>query len=335
LALVRSFGTKTTTIPPASCYVVAGPESFFRRRAITKIVHEHLGEVDAAAAVETYNADEALPGEIFNDLQSPSLFTRERVVIVENATVFLHEQKESVLAHAEQVDHAVLLVLETDQGAKRLRLGRRLMQKAAVIECYGLFVGGVGQFLNAEARHLKKRIEPRAVQLLGARIGPDASALAGEMEKLAIYVGEKESIAAEDVEALVGGYRDFDTFELARCVVRGDSEGAFRAAKKLCDEGAVFVVIAGALSRELDRVMKMGLLLASGEPTREAAGAAGVPWWEADATAKVARSVGVEKLEDIFCLVAEADVAVKRGLVSESTALEELIARATGSLARG
>jgi len=335
LTLVKGFGTKTTTIPRASCCVVAGPESFFRRRAITAIVHEHVGATDAATAVETCDAARVSPGEIFNDVQSPSLFARERVVVVENATAILREQTENILAHAEQVDHAVRLVLDTDQGVKRLRLDRRLTQKAAVIECYGLLAGSVGQFLSAEARHLKKKIGPRAVQLLGARIGPDASALAGEMEKLAVYVGAKESIAAEDVEALVGGYRDFDTFELARCVVRRDSEGAFRAAKKLCDEGAVFVVIVGALSRELERVMRMSLLLASGEPTRDAAQAAGVPWWEADAAAKVARSVGQEKLEDVFCLVAEADVAVKRGLVSESTALDELIARATRSPASG
>lgn len=335
MALVKGFGIKTTTIPRTSCYIVAGPEAFFRRRAITQIVRKNVDKGDAAMAVETYDASEASAGDIFNDVQSPSLFVGERVIVVENATAFLQEQKEGVLAHAEQIDHAVRLVLETDQAAKRLRLGQRLVQKAAVIECYGLLAGAVGPFLNAEARHLKKKIDSRAVQLLGGRIGPDASALAGEMEKLAIYVGQRESIAADDVEALVGGYRDFDTFELARCIVRGDSDGAFRAAKKLRDEGADFVVIAGALSREIERVMKMGRLLASGEAIRDAAKAVGVPWWETDATAKVARSVGMEKLEDVFCLVAEADVAVKRGLVSESTALEELIARATGSLASG
>lgn len=300
---------------------------------MTEIVRKNVGKVDAAMAVESYDANEALPGDIFNDLQSPSLFVRERVIIVENATVFLREQKERILAHAGQVDHAIRLVLESDQGTKRLSLSRSLLQKAAVIECYGLLAGSVRQFLSAEAGHLKKKIEPQAIRLLGGRIGPDASALAGEMEKLAIYVGQKESIVAADVEALVGGYRDFDTFELARCVVRGDSDGAFRAAKKLQDEGAPFVVIAGALSRELKRVMKMSRLLSSGETPREAAAAAGVPWWEVDATANAARSVAVEKLEDIFCLVAEADVAVKRGLVSESSVLAELIARATGSLA--
>ena len=333
MPVVKGFGVRTTALPAASCYVVAGPDTFFRRRAVDTVIKKSLRNVEATMALARYDSRDVPATDILNELNAPTLFASDRVIVVTNAADIIAGHKDALCRHAAQSDHPVRLVLESDQSPSRLRLGKKLETSAVVVACYGLRGSDLPQFLQAEARRHDKKIETDAVRLLADRIGPDAAALAVEMEKLSIFVGERDVMSAEDVDALVGGYRNYNVFELARCVVRGDARGAFAAAAKLREEGAAFVMIVGALAREMQRVMTTQRCLGAGQSAREAAATVGVPWWEADTAARTARRVDPERLEDAFCALAEADVAVKKGLAVEDTVLEELIARTASRLA--
>jgi DNA polymerase-3 subunit delta len=80
---------------------------------------------------------------------------------------------------------------------------------------------------------LGKRLTPGAVRLLKDRIGDAMRQLASELEKLAIYVGDRKQIDERDVELLVAPLREEEFFELGNALGDGD---AARTLKLLEDE---------------------------------------------------------------------------------------------------
>ncbi len=64
--------------------------------------------------------------------------------------------------------------------------------------------------------HVKRRAERRG------RLGDDLRLLAGELQKLALFVGDKPQIQRADVEAIVAPVREEEFFALAEAVGEGD-----------------------------------------------------------------------------------------------------------------
>ena len=292
-----------------------------------------LRDGDAAMALMRFDAREVSSTDILNELNAPTLFASERVIVVSNAHGFIGDQKEALARHACEKGHPVRLVLETDQSPNRLRLGKKLEAAAVIVACYELRGSDIGQFLVAEARGFGKRIKPEAARVLSDRIGSDAAALAVEIEKLSIFVGEKKEISAEDVEALVGGYRNYNVFELARSVVRGDADKAYAAVAKLREDGVAFpMIVGGACRRDTT-----GDDHASGAwppdnpramPPRTPASPGG-----RRTPRRRPRDASIPGgLKTPFATLAESDVAVKKGIAVEDTVFEELIARTASGL---
>jgi DNA polymerase-3 subunit delta len=75
---------------------------------------------------------------------------------------------------------------------------------------------------------LKKRLARDAELELKNRLGDDLRLIASELEKLALYAGERAQITREDVEAIVAPVREEEFFALAEAVGEGDTAKALQ-----------------------------------------------------------------------------------------------------------
>ena len=101
---------------------------------------------------------------------------------------------------------------------------------------------------------LGKKLTDGAEKLLKDRIGDAMRQLASELEKLAIYTGDRKVIDEKDVEQLVAPLREEEFFELGNALADGD--GA-RALKLMADEfarGKHALPLAGTLNAAVRRM---------------------------------------------------------------------------------
>ena len=75
---------------------------------------------------------------------------------------------------------------------------------------------------------LKKRLARDADLELKNRLGDDLRLIASELEKLALYVGDRPQITRDDVEAIVAPVREEEFFALAEAVGEGDTAKALQ-----------------------------------------------------------------------------------------------------------
>jgi DNA polymerase III subunit delta len=199
-----------------------------------------IDAADRPFAVDRLYAGEAgaLPVDIAASCRSLPMLGDRRLVIVSRAEKIL-KPKRAAKAGAEEVmeeemaadeegaatdftpledylsspaPFATLVFVATEVDRTR-RFTKKLVEKAQVVTFGGIRTdpragsygagavgGGAQKFVQAEMAREGRSIEPAAVKMLVTRSGEDISKLRGDLERLFLYVGDRKSITAADVD---------------------------------------------------------------------------------------------------------------------------------------
>lgn len=100
---------------------------------------------------------------------------------------------------------------------KGVHLKRRAERRGRTIDTLD-----ISQLVAEELSPLKKKLARDAELELKNRLGDDLRLIASELQKLALYAGERAQITREDVETVVASVREEEFFALAEAVGEGD-----------------------------------------------------------------------------------------------------------------
>ena len=96
-----------------------------------------------------------------------------------------------------------------------------------------------------------KRPAPTARQLIHRRAGHDAAALAGELEKLCLYVGEAATIEAADVRASMRDLAESWIFDFTKALAQRQASAAIGLLRALFEQGEHPLRLLAVIAREL------------------------------------------------------------------------------------
>ncbi len=117
-----------------------------------------------------------------------------------------------------------LLILSAESVDKRTRFFKFIEKEGVVIDC-AVATGAsaaaqkgqkevLRQMVMKTLAGFQKKIQPRALEQLFERVGFHPVAVSMEAEKLALYIGDRDTITVEDLELMVGRTREDALFEL-------------------------------------------------------------------------------------------------------------------------
>jgi DNA polymerase-3 subunit delta len=161
--------------------------------------------------------------------------------------------------------------------------------------------GRVRQLVSAHG----KTITPAAVDLLSKAVGNDLLALNNELNKLSIFIADRNEIQADDVEMVVGEMKTRSIWDLCDAVLSGRTAQAFSLLGRLAESGLAAPQLTGALRWRLHRQV----------PGRGAGRAGGKP------------KIPGERLEKAFGLLYETELSVNTGSQRPRIAMTLLIDR--------
>jgi len=160
------------------------------------------------------------------------------------------------------------LLLTAAQVDKRTRLYKRFDEIGAV-----LYLGlerdksgkvsreNVLEFIGRRLGQAAKHLEPRAREMLLDRAGDDLRALQQELEKLLLFVGDRPSIRAADIEAIVTDCGEGWIFDLTRAVADRDAPAALAQLARLLSQGDHPLRLLATITSEVRRLLVARQLL--------------------------------------------------------------------------
>jgi DNA polymerase-3 subunit delta len=336
--------------PPAVALLI-GPEAYQRRQ-----VKQVLTAAFPPDAVTTHDLAEVSLAGVLDDARSLSLFAAERLIWVVNAEAALPRGRAAeadgeggiaadgdsapLAAYVKDPTPGVALVFEASrfdfEGDDKRKLERVAKFYAAVPEAVEL------RRLDARSARLEAerlaiaagaRLDAEALDLLVESLGADLARIAVEIEKLALYAGNR-AVGADDIAALVPDARASSIFALVNALGRRDRARSLEILDTLTREGEYLPLALAFLSTQF----RMALVareakLKSAQQIQGYFARLGVPMWgsRAEQVQQTAARFSQAQLERAIKLTFEADRGMRDTRPDDRIVMERFILALAGS----
>lgn len=322
---------KATNAKRQPVYALVGDEPFLKRHARERIISTAIGDEDPEFAVSVYQGDKLDFSTARNELETLPFLAPCRVVIVEGADAFVTNNRQSLEAYVAKPSSVGVLVLDVETFPENTKLAKALPEAAKIVckappayKLHDLQPWLVGW---AKSAH-KKKLGPDAAGLLLELVGSSMGLLDQELGKLAVAVGAKPEIAADDVERMVGRSKGADVFRILDAIGDGKPGEALSIVEELFSEGEDPMAVMGPLTASLRKLATVGRLLGEKMPLGPAMDAAGVPKWDKIrvGTERQIRRLGLNRLGKLTDWLVEINLGLKGGCaLPERVQVERLI----------
>jgi len=234
-----------------SINILLGDERFLIRKEIERIKHNN-----PQAEVETL--DDISPSELAEKISLPSLFSPRKIFI-------LHDFDFSGCDGSifSSMPPGVELVFVCPQHLDRRTKEFKSMEKnAEIIECRKVpewEEEKLVAWIISQANGLGKKISRTCAELLIEFVGFDLGVLSSEIEKLSVYLKDREEIKKEDIEEIVPR-TGYDAFTLSSALGEKNRKKSYEALQKLFTDREDPIALFGLISSQFRNLYKAKLL---------------------------------------------------------------------------
>jgi len=146
------------------------------------------------------------------------MLSGRRLFLIRRANRLNLGVKNALLELLKSPPSTTCLVLTAPHIDPRSAFIRDFSQVSTPVQFFPLREGEIAPWLIRRAERIGKRITKEAAYRLGFLAGENLMALSQELEKLSLYVGEREEIGEEDVLQLFTGGKTFNIFNLTNAL---------------------------------------------------------------------------------------------------------------------
>ncbi|HLS04612.1 MAG TPA: DNA polymerase III subunit delta [Actinomycetales bacterium] len=300
-----SSGLQWTEAPLAPVVLLSGPEDLLADRA-ARLISDLAHETDPSVEVTHLEAAGYERGRL-EMLASPSLFGEQKLVVVAGVEQtnddFLSEATEYVQSPAEDV----WLVLRHGGGVR----GKRLLDAVKKAQHPVVICDAIkrdsdkADFVQAEFRRARRRVDASAVRALVDALGNDLRELASACAQL--VADTAGTVTAEMVDKYYGGRVEANAFRVADAVAAGRRGEALVSLRHALATGADPVPIVAALAMKMRGLAKVAAARSRGLSARELSMAP----WQVERARKELRGWSPDGIACAISALAQADAEVK------------------------
>ncbi|HKA01409.1 MAG TPA: DNA polymerase III subunit delta [Candidatus Solibacter sp.] len=343
---------KKGTPPPA--VLLLGPEAYQRRR-----IKDAMLCAFPEGSITQHDLSEMALAEAVDDARALSLFASERLIWVLNAEAALPKGKAAaaeddgesdggpvsagdtapLTAYVADPTPGVTLVFEAsrfdfegDDKRKSDRVRKFYGGIQAVVELHRYSPNDARNEAESLVRQAGFRIEPDALDLLVESLGADIARIAVEIEKLALFAGDR-AVTTDDISALVPDARAATIFALVNALGRRDRVRSLGILDTLTREGEYLPLALAFLSTQFR------MALTACEANLKGASAVqshftriGIPMWgsRAEQVWQTVSKFTKPQLERAIGLIYKADKSLRDARPDDRTVIEQFILELVG-----
>jgi DNA polymerase III subunit delta len=300
----RSWAPGAFRIWLVTVYLLLGDDEERKARSVERLRRDR--------AVESYDASESGPEAVVSACNSYSLFGEGQFVLVKNLDAWNAAQKSVVVAYLENPSPEADLVLLGKKLGARERLLAAVKKSGEVHNLEQPTGQALVKWVTGHAQKLGLDLPEEVARELISRCSGDKMRLAGETEKLALYVGG-ERATHEDVEALCPPDVQSNIFAFVDALAAGERGRALTLLEELISTGEPPLRLTYMIRRQFNLVARARALIERGTPPKEIATELKVPPFVARKLEEQGRAVNEEDLEGALRSVLDLELGLKGG----------------------
>ena len=317
-------------------YLLYGNEPFLLMETYERLVNAALGPEEREWNLAVYDCEETPVEAALAEAETAPFFGERRVILVKNPYFFTAEKDKEVehdLAKLENYLRApapfsiVVFFAPYEKLDERKKMTKLAKEQSEVVIAAPLAEAELRAWVRRRIESQGAQASDEAIDVLLRRAGTQLSALANEIDKLALFAGSGGTIEAAAVERLVARTPEENVFVLVEQVAKRDIPGALQTFYDLLEHSEEPIKILALLAGHFRLLAQVKWLAQTGYGQTQIASALKVhPFRVKLALAQAARFSDAELTEAITELAA-ADYDVKSGAMDRRLAVELLLMR--------
>ena len=211
-----------------------------------------------------FTAKEANPEEVVTIAMTMPAMAKKRVIVIKGIDGLKARQQEALVNYLKDPSPSTCLILtaETVKVNKGSAL-YRAVAKCGHVELFNrLSTGRLAAVVKGEVKKAGKSIADEAVSRLLALTGNNLRSVRGELEKILLFVGDKQTVDLGDVEEGAADVREENAFALSDAIGKKEGARALEIFKKVSGEPPLKVV--ATITRQFRIVWKIKALRKKG-----------------------------------------------------------------------
>ena len=301
-----------------SLYLFEGTEEYIKAQALARLCSLVL-----PAGMEAMNQTELInPGadELVAAAETLPFLSERRVVIVRDCDALTTAKKaddtkaETIAAYLGKLSPATCLIFTVRGKADaRKRLYLALKKQARMVDFSPM---GDAEAANWAMRTMKaqgKRMDAAVAQKLIFTVGNDAALLRQEMDKLAAYLGDRETVTDADIDAVCVKTLECSVFQMVEAQVNGRYGEAFALLSGILTGGEDRFMVLSMLLRQYRILYHMRCLMEERAPQAQLPSLLGIPPFTVARTQSQARRYPKERLKAAYDYLFELEFLLKSG----------------------
>ncbi|MCE2972759.1 MAG: DNA polymerase III subunit delta [Sediminibacterium sp.] len=195
-------------------YWLEGEEPYFIDVLLDYAENKILTSAEAEFNLSIFYRKDADVSDIINACRRYPMFTERQVVVVREAQMM--RDVEALQPYIEKPQPSTVLVVayKDKKLDGRKQLPKIIAKAGELLSTKKMYDNQLPQWIVQMVESQGLSIEPKAVEMLINHIGNDLSRLYNETVKLAVNLGGRKKITADDIEEFIGVSKEFNVFEL-------------------------------------------------------------------------------------------------------------------------
>ncbi|SDK53073.1 DNA polymerase III subunit delta [Sediminibacillus albus] len=316
-------------------YLVYGTESYLIQDIRQQIIRYALEVADRDTSISTYDLEETSIQEVIEDAETYP-FLSDRKVIFANNPVFLKAKPDKITAehNIEVLQNYLLQPAEStilvfiapyEKIDERKKITKTLKKGSEYVECQPVKEWDLPKWIQSLAKEAGVVVEEEAYDLIGQEVGTNLLMLKQEIDKMALYAGENETISKNVAEQLISHNTNTSGLKLVDAVIEKNLSKAIHIFKDLEKTNEDAIGLISLLASQFRTIMHVKILQKKGYSQKQMAQQLKVHPYVVKMSQKRERNFSLEELQGFIHIFTETDAQIKQGKMDKTLAFELLL----------
>lgn len=321
-------------------YLLFGIEAFLINETKQLLIEHVLEDDEKDFNLSVYDLEETPIEAALEDAETFPFMGEKRLVFLQNPVFLTSEKTKGKVEHnlakleeylSQPAPYSIVVFSGPyEKLDERKKITKELKRKAAVIEAKKLTEPELKIWVKERAESSGVEIEEDAVELLLSLSGTNLFMLTSEIDKLALYAGDSQSINKEIVDRLTARSLEQNIFSLVDKVVNRNVEAALRIYYDLLKQNEEPIKILSVITGQFRLIYQVKELSRRGYGQQQIAGNLKIHPFRVKLAAGQAGSFSDEELTRIIKLLADADYQMKTGGMRKEMLIEMILFQING-----
>ena len=259
-----------------SVYYLYGDEPYLVERGVKRLMAALVSPDFSDFNLTIFYGGEAKGEIIAETAQTLPMFAERRVVVVRRSGALSAAALDVLTEYIQAPSPSTCLIFQGDKIDQRKKFFVELKKIGNLVEYKRPYENQLGNFIREEAATRGKRAEPAAVEMLAYLVGNNLRELAAQIEKVALFVGERGVIAVDDIREAVSDTKVESVFDLANALGEKSLAKSLRSLHTLLRDGEAPLMVLAMVTRHFRQLWRVRELSTKKMSSQEISKVAGI-----------------------------------------------------------